>query len=60
MLETLAGHARERGVTLLRLETGIHQREAISLYESWGFRRRAPFGSYVDDPVSVYMECQIE
>jgi putative acetyltransferase len=43
-------------VTTLRLETGIHQDEAIRLYESAGFRRRGPFGNYRDDPLSVFME----
>lgn len=60
MLEALAAHARGRGVTLLRLETGMHQREAIGLYESWGFTRRGPFGGYLDDPVSVYMERRLD
>jgi putative acetyltransferase len=56
ILEHLAGYARERGVTLLRLETGIHQHEAIGLYERMGFERIPPFGEYRDDPLSVYME----
>ena len=43
-------------VTTLRLETGIRQDAAIRLYESAGFRRRGPFGSYRDDPLSVFME----
>jgi putative acetyltransferase len=43
-------------VTTLRLETGIKQLAAIRLYESAGFRRRGPFGSYRDDPQSVFME----
>ena len=43
-------------VTVLRLETGIRQPAAIGLYESAGFRRRGPFGSYRDDPLSVFME----
>ena len=43
-------------VTMLRLETGIKQDAAIRLYESAGFRRRGPFGSYRDDPLSVFME----
>ena len=34
MLEHLAGHARANACTLLRLETGIHQHEAIKLYEA--------------------------
>ena len=43
-------------VAILRLETGIRQPAAIGLYESAGFRRRGPFGSYRDDPLSVFME----
>jgi putative acetyltransferase len=43
-------------VTTLRLETGIKQDAAIRLYESAGFRRRGPFGSYRDDPLSLFME----
>jgi putative acetyltransferase len=43
-------------VTTLRLETGIKQAAAIALYESAGFRRRGPFGSYRDDPLSIFME----
>jgi putative acetyltransferase len=56
ILEYLAEHARQRGVTVLRLETGIHQHEAIGLYERWGFVRIPPFGPYTDDPLSVYFE----
>jgi putative acetyltransferase len=43
-------------VTTLRLETGVKQLAAIRLYESAGFRRRGPFGSYRADPLSVFME----
>jgi putative acetyltransferase len=49
--EALRGRA-----TVLRLETGTRQPAAIALYERAGFRRRGPFGSYRDDPLSVYME----
>lgn len=59
MLERLAAHARQQGVGLLRLETGIHQTAAIRLYEACGFRRRPPFGRYMDDPLSLYYEKQI-
>jgi ribosomal protein S18 acetylase RimI-like enzyme len=52
MLDHLVEHARQRGVGLVRLETGIHQQEAIGLYERAGFRRIAPFGEYTDDPLS--------
>jgi putative acetyltransferase len=43
-------------VMTLRLETGIKQDAAIRLYERAGFRRRGPFGSYREDPLSVFME----
>ena len=43
-------------VAALRLETGIKQEAAIRLYEAAGFRRRGPFGSYRDDPLSIFME----
>jgi putative acetyltransferase len=56
MLTRLAEYARERQVSLLRLETGIYQTEAIGLYEAFGFQRRPPFGEYKDDPLSVYYE----
>jgi ribosomal protein S18 acetylase RimI-like enzyme len=56
MLDHLAEYARQHAVTLLRLETGIHQHAAIRLYEQVGFRRIPPFGPYTDDPVSLCYE----
>jgi putative acetyltransferase len=56
MVNHLAEYARARNITLLRLETGIHQREAVGLYEGLGFSRIPPFGSYTDDPLSLYYE----
>ena len=56
ILERLAAHARDKGVRLLRLETGIHQAEAIGLYEAFGFRLRPPFGAYREDPLSLFYE----
>lgn len=52
MVDHLADYARGQRVSLLRLETGIHQKVAIDLYERMGFERIAPFGSYTDDPLS--------
>ena len=46
MLEHLEAFARQRGETLLRLETGIYQPEAIGLYERMGFRPIPPFEPY--------------
>ena len=56
ILERLEARARSRGIGLLRLETGIDQREAIGLYESMGFRECPPFGPYREDPLSPCYE----
>ena len=60
LLDHLAAYAREHGVSLLRLETGIHQAEAIRLYERYGFTRIPPFGPYFEDPVSICYEKRID
>jgi putative acetyltransferase len=59
ILEHLTRHAMSRGITLLRLETGIHQQEAIALYERQGFHRIPPFGPYTDDPLTLCYEKQV-
>jgi GNAT superfamily N-acetyltransferase len=59
MLNHLAAYAREHNVSFLRLETGIHQKEAIALYEQMGFHRIPPFGMYKEDPLSRFYEKQI-
>jgi GNAT superfamily N-acetyltransferase len=59
MLNHLADYARSQDITLLRLETGIHQREAIRLYERMGFYRIPPFGPYTNDPLSRCYEKQL-
>ena len=55
-LEQQAAH---RGCTIFRLETGIHQAEALGLYERAGYARREPYGDYPNDPLSVFMEKKI-
>jgi len=59
MLRALLEAARSRGLICLRLETGIAQPEAIAMYERAGFRRRGPFGGYVEDPLSLFMELRL-
>lgn len=59
ILEHLEAYTRSQGISLLRLETGIHQKDAIRLYEGMGYRRIAPFGEYVDDPLSLFFEKRI-
>jgi putative acetyltransferase len=60
MLDHLKMYARENDIYLLRLETGIHQKEAISLYERMGFQSIPPFGEYMEDPLSRFFEKQIK
>jgi putative acetyltransferase len=55
-LRHLEVYTRSRGIDLLRLETGIHQHEAIGLYERMDFYRIPPFGAYTHDPLSLYFE----
>jgi putative acetyltransferase len=59
MVEHLVEFARRQGVELMRLETGIHQQEAIALYETAGFTRIPPFADYTDDPLSRCYERRI-
>ena len=59
MLDHLADHARQNGMALLRLETGVYQQAAIGLYESFGFTRIAPFGPYRPDPLSAFYELHL-
>ena len=56
LLEQLVMFARMSGLQVLRLETGIHQLEAIALYEHAGFARCEAFGDYRPDPLSLFME----
>lgn len=56
LLARLEAEAAARGCTVARLETGIHQHEALAFYARAGYRRRGPFGGYGPDPLSVFME----
>jgi putative acetyltransferase len=56
ILEALENAATRAGVTRLQLETGIDNRDAITLYRRHGYHERGPFGSYSADPLSIFME----
>lgn len=49
----------EMRLRAIRLETGIHQPEAIGLYRSYGFQEIEPFGAYKADPLSLFMEKEL-
>jgi putative acetyltransferase len=56
ILEQLESLISQSGLTLVRLETGVKQFEAHHLYERFGYHPRGPFGTYWDDPLSIFME----
>ena len=56
LVNHLADYALANGIDLLRLETGIHQRAAIRMYERMGFQRIERFGEYKADPLSLFFE----
>ena len=55
LMNVLEKKALKEGFPEARLETGIHQNEALGLYEKLGYERTGPFGSYLKDPLSVFM-----
>lgn len=56
LLDRIEEEARREGLGCLRLETGIHQPEALGLYRSAGYAERDAFGEYSPDSLSVFME----
>jgi len=59
IMEALEREAAKHGVTLMQLETGIKQLEAIALYRKCGYVERGPFGAYRPDPLSLFMEKEL-
>ncbi len=39
-----------------QVQAFIHQHAAIGLYETMGLTKIPPFGSYTEDPLSLFME----
>ncbi len=61
MLTHLEQLASAKGVTTMRLETGIYQPEAVALYEKSGYHRIPPFGDYpANDPLSLCYEKRLD
>ncbi len=56
LMDRIETEALSSGRRMARLETGIHQPEALGLYRRLGYVDRGPFGDYWDDPNSVFME----
>ena len=56
ILGALEEEARRLGYHRVRLETGVHQHEALALYRSSGFSEIPRYGPYADDELSVCFE----
>lgn len=61
----LESESRAAGYQLLRLETGMYQRESLAFYPRAGFHRRDPFGQYLALPpdsiaTSVFFEKRLD
>lgn len=56
LLEALQKEVKRIGCTVIRLETGTAQTEALELYERAGYRRCPPFGEHRANPNSICME----
>lgn len=56
LMETIEALGRGRGLSAIRLETGISQPEALGLYRRFGYVEIEPFGDYEPDPLSLFME----
>jgi GNAT superfamily N-acetyltransferase len=53
LLEALETEARSLGLTRLLLETGTRQTGAMGLYRQAGFSNIAPYGEYINSPLSI-------
>ncbi|MEM8596645.1 MAG: GNAT family N-acetyltransferase [Pseudomonadota bacterium] len=56
LVRALEDIARDQGFHVMRLETGTKSPDALALYTRLGYRPRSPFGHYVENGSSVFME----
>jgi len=59
ILTELEELAPKLGFSIIRLETGTLQPEAIALYENAGYVKISPYGEYAHDPMSICFEKQL-
>ncbi|MEI8238755.1 MAG: GNAT family N-acetyltransferase [Actinomycetota bacterium] len=55
VLTAIETAATARGYDELRLETGLHLQAAVALYRKFGFVECAPWGDYINSPLSYCM-----
>jgi putative acetyltransferase len=56
LMDAILERGGELHLSAIRLETGIHQPQAIGLYRAYGFSEIGPFSNYRPDPLSIFME----
>ena len=56
LMSAIEAEILAEGIDCARLEMGIHQPEADALYRSLGYRDIQPFGDYMVDPLSQFLE----
>lgn len=56
LIKAIETEARAFGYTLLKLEVGIRQEAALTLYRSLGYKESSPFSPYRPDPLSYFLE----
>lgn len=56
LMQQLEAVLRKQGITLALLETGEEQQAAVRLYQRCGYARRAAYGGYPDNGLSVFYE----
>lgn len=56
LLDHIESAARQAGLALLRLETGNKLNAAQALYQSHGYMPCGPFGAYLANGTSVFLE----
>ena len=59
IMNYLENHLLKTEVKFARLETGVKQIAALVLYRKLGYVERSPFGSYCEDPLSIFMEKEL-
>ena len=56
LMSAIEAEILAEGIDCARLEMGIHQPEADALYRSLGYSDIQPFGDYLLDPLSQFLE----
>lgn len=56
LIEHIEELAKSDGLPIIRLETGEVLEAAVALYRKHGYSVCGPFGSYSEDPYSLFME----